>query len=289
MPFKVCIYSALESLLLTGMSILTGTFSGISEGVAAAGGGGGGEQQLTASARPPGSEGDFISRTAGAPVLGIGMGKGMAIGMVGGKGGKGSISNMGFSHPSHRLALLSGHVHTTMMPGRISEKIRSAREEELVVLATATSAKEALEREAEATRQCHLQTLDREQQVVLAAAQSAAIAARLVRQRPLHSSQNHQQAGTYGLGGRSTGVDRSPRGSGCSPGNPMPHNSPSMSHLHLPPGSSRMTHSLLPQSVISSQSGGSYPVHMGNPSDKEAHVKATATTSVLASALHRVN
>ena len=259
-------------------------FPGIPEGTAVGG---------IFFAPPSGNDGDLATRTAIPPVLGIGMGKGMAIGMIGGKGGKGSISNMGFSHPSHRLALLSGHVHMTMMPGKVSEKIRSVREEEIALIASAADVRETLEREAEAVRQCQLQTLDREQQVVLAAAQSAAIAARLIRQKPLHTAPSHQQTGGhtagYSMGGSTAITDRSPRGPAYSPGNLILNNSPAMSHLHLPPGLSRMPNSLLPQPTMSTQAGNIYPSHIGNPPDKETYIKPITAASVLTSTMQRVN
>ena len=262
--------------MLIPSGIPPGNFSGIPEGTAA----------------PSSNNGDLATRSTVPPVLGIGMGKGMAIGMIGGKGGKGSISNMGFSHPSHRLALLSGHVHMTMMPGKVSEKIRSVREEEMALVASAADVRETLEREAEAVRQCQLQTLDREQQVVLAAAQSAAIAARLIRQKPLHTAPNHQQTGqiaVYNMGGSTAVTDRSPRGPVYSPGNLILNSSPAMSHLNLPPGSSRMTNSLLPQTTTSTQLGNIHPNHSGNQPEKDACIKPITAASVLTTTMQRVN
>ena len=188
--------------------------------------------------------GNSLSGTNQYSSMGIGMGKGKGkgIGIGMGKGGKGSIASMGFAHPSHRLALLSSQVHQALPPSKIVLKIRSAREEELNQLAAAASIRDAAEKEAESIRQSHLQVIDREQQIAYAAAQSAASAARLLRQRPLYSliSQGMYQ----GVGVGAMGSEVSPRigaitaasiqqgqGPGLGQGQ---HSSPSAMHLHNP-------------------------------------------------------
>lgn len=231
-------------------------------------------------------------------MLGIGMGKGMGIGMVG-KGGKGSIASMGFSHPSHRLALLSGQVHQTLPPNKIALKMRSTKEEETLSIAAAAGAREVLEREAEATRQLQLQALDREQQVVLAAAQTAALATRVIRQRPLFAPQTNVPftappgyeliGGGLGLGGGGapTGAETH-RSLGNSPGTFILHSSPSTGHLH--PTGQRVPHSQLPQPVLAPQSGAPFSMaHYNNSNpDKDGHVKPITAAAVLTGTMNRV-
>ena len=231
----------------TGVSIPSGMFPGGNDALS-------GSQSFRGNMPHHESDGDIslggnLSGINQNSPMGIGMGKGMGkgkgkgIGIGMGKGGKGTIASMGFAHPSHRLALLSGQVHQALPPSKIVLKMRSAREEELIQLATAASIRDAADKEAESIRQSHLQVIDREQQIAYAAAQSAASAARLLRQRPLYSliSQGMYQGGGV-VGGM--GSEVSPRigaitaasiQQGQGPGQgPLQHSSPSAMHLHNP-------------------------------------------------------
>ena len=293
-------------MLPVGTSLPSGMFSGMSDGSTA------NAQQYRSYMAASGSEGDLSSAVT-PQILGIGMGKGMGMG----KGGKGSISSMGFSHPSHRLALLSGQVHQILPPNKIAQKIRSNKEEEGILLANAVGAREVADEEAESSRQMQLQISDREQQTALLAAQTAASAVRSVRQRPLYTSQGNQGQGqgqgqypvaypTGATGGVSTlgslsVPDRSPRaGPGCSPGNPTQQqnqnqNSPStMSNLHLPSGLSRQPNQLSqlngPGPMQSSTGYSMYNNNNNNNNypEKEGYIKPITGTAVLTASMNGV-
>lgn len=238
--------------------------------------------------------------------IGMGKGKGKGIGIGMGKGGKGTIASMGFAHPSHRLALLSSQVHQALPPSKIVLKIRSAREEELNQLAAAASIRDAADKEAESIRQSHLQVIDREQQIAYAAAQSAASAARLLRQRPLYSliSQGMYQGGGIGVG--VMGSEVSPRigaitaasiqqGQGLVQG-PGQHSSPSAMHLHNPLiGMSRVgSQNQLPQMAGGIASSGiAYSMSnfsVGMPAEKDGmKPMAALTASAVLTAAMRVS
>jgi hypothetical protein len=225
--------------------------------------------------------------------MGIGMGKGIGIGM--GKGGKGSIASMGFAHPSHRLALLSGQVHQALLPSKIAMKMRTARDEEAAQAAVTATMRDAADKEAEVLRQSQLQVIDREQQVAHAAAQTAASAARLVRQRPISQGSALYQGGGYpGVVGPMGGAETSPRSMGSTAAALLHHTSPPSMHLHHPGGLTRIgSQNHLPLAV-----GGAAPPSLGysmasynssNQTEKEGYVKPMTASAVLTAAMGRVS
>ena len=246
------------------------------------------------------SDGDMSTGNGiGKVVTSAGMGgKGMSLGMGMGKGGKGSIASMGFAHPSHRLALLSGQVHQVLLPNKIAQKIRVAKEEERVQRANAATAREAVDKELESARQGLLQVLDKEQQLAHAAAQSAASAARFMRLRPIysHGSAFIPHNAYTGPAGQAGAVDMSSRNLGPA--------SNTVQHQHLPAPMHHHSASA-PLQRVGSQShlpasqgaGGIPPIGTGyvgpnyavnSLSEKEGYVKPMTAAAVLTAAMSRV-
>ena len=237
----------------------------------------------------------------GGKGMSLGMGMGIGIGM--GKGGKGSIASMGFAHPSHRLALLSGHVHQVLLPNKIAQRIRTAKEEEMLQIANAAIAREAVDKELEIARQGLLQVLDKEQQIAHAAAQSAASAARFMRLRPIysHGSAFIPHNAYPGPNGQAGAVDMSSRSLGPA-SNTVHHSLPAPMHHH--------NNSSGPLQRVGSQNhlpapigtgvgvGGIPPIGTGyvgpnyaanSLSEKEGYVKPMTAAAVLTAAMSRVS
>lgn len=231
-----------------------------------------------------------------ASMGGKGMSLGMGMGM--GKGGKGSIASMGFAHPSHRLALLSGQVHQVLLPIKIAQKIRVAKEEEMVQIANAATAREGVDKELESARQGLLQVLDKEQQLAHAAAQSAASAARFMRLRPIysHGSAFIPHNAYTGPAGQAGAVDMSSRNLGPASNTVQHQHLPAPMHHHSVSGPLQrvgsQSHLPAPQGV-----GGLPPIGTGyvgpnyavnSLSEKEGYVKPMTAAAVLTAAMSRV-
>ena len=284
------------------MSIPSAMFGGIGEGALGTTPYRSNMPQNGSEGEPNGGNGSGFGSGQSTPIgigmgKGLGMGKGKGIGIGMGKGGKGSIASMGFSHPSHRLALLSGQAHQTLPPSKIALKMRTAREEEAAQATVAAAMRDVADKEAEAVRQGQLQVIDREQQVAHAAAQSAASAARLVRQRPIYSqgSTLYQGGGFQGGGtGPMGGMDMSPRSMGSTAAALLHHSSPPSIHLHHPGGLTRIgSQNHLPQpagNAVPSSLGYSMTTYnTSSQPEKDGYVKPMTASAVLTAAMGRVS